>query len=159
MGSLSRLGFHAREERVISGLARWMGLLGRFQIVASTFIFVLFLAAAALVTAAEVIEPSGAAQAEQPLVSIGEVSRTTIGIVVAVVVGFSLLFFRGGMLLVSAAEDLETASSQPKGEEDARDLLESAVRRLRSYFVLETLLMTAAAVAVYAGTIMQWPGL
>lgn len=157
MRSLSRIPFDPREERVVSDLARWMGLLGRFQIVAATFIFVLLLAAAALVTTAEVLEPAaGAAADEQPLVSVGEVSRGAIAAVVAVVVGFSLVFFRGGMLLISAAEDLETVATT-----DERDghLLDAAVRRLRGYFVLETALMVAIAAAVYAATILRWPGL
>ncbi|MCZ7683743.1 MAG: hypothetical protein M5U28_35240 [Sandaracinaceae bacterium] len=113
MRTLSRVPFDPREVRVVSDLARWMGLLGRFQIVAATFIFLLLLAAAALVTTAEVLEPAaGAAADEQPLVSIGEVSRGTIAAVVAVVVGFSLVFLRGGMLLISAAEDLETVAAR-----------------------------------------------
>ncbi len=153
MRTLSRVPFDPREVRVVSDLARWMGLLGRFQIVAATFIFLLLLAAAALVTTAEVLEPAaGAATDEQPLVSIGEVSRGTIAAVVAVVVGFSLVFLRGGMLLISAAEDLETVAAKDERESH---LLDAAVRRLRSYFVLETLLMAAVAAGVYAATILQ----
>lgn len=153
MRTLSRIPFDPREVRVVSDLARWMGLLGRFQIVGSTFLFLLLLAAAALVTTAEVLEPAARAADEQPLVRIGEVSRTTVGLVVAVVVAFTLVFFRGGMLLVSAAEDLESVAAS-----DERDghLLDSAVRRLRSYFVLETLLMAGVAAVVYVATILRW---
>lgn len=151
MRSLSRIAFDKREERVVSDLARWLGLLGRFQIVGATFIFIMLLAVAALVTTAEVIEPAAGAASEQPLVSMGEVSRGTIGIVVAAVVGFTLVFFRGGMLLVSAAEDLETVVT--KDERDGH-FLDGAIRKLRSYFVLESLLMMVAAAAVYAATIL-----
>lgn len=153
MRSLSRIAFDKREEHVVTELARWLGLLGRFQIVGSTFIFVMLLAVAALVTAAEVLEPAAGASAEQPLVSIGEVSRTAIGITVAVVVGFTLIFFRGGSLLVSAAEDLETILH--KDERDGH-FLDNALRKLRSYFVMEAVLMAAAAAAVYAATILGW---
>ncbi len=152
MRTLSRIPFDPREIRVVSDLARWMGLLGRFQIVAATFLFLLLLAAAALVTTAEVLEPAAGAASDQPLVSIGEVSRGSIALVVAVFVGFSLVFVRGGMLLISAAEDLETVAA--KDERDGH-LLDAAVRRLRSYFVLETLLMAGIAAAVYAATIVQ----
>jgi hypothetical protein len=151
MRSLSRIAFDKREERVVSDLARWLGLLGRVQIVGATLIFIMLLAVAALVTTAEVIEPAAGAASEQPLVSMGEVSRGTIGIVVAAVVGFTLVFFRGGMLLVSAAEDLETVMT--KDERDGH-FLDGAIRKLRSYFVLESLLMMIAAAAVYAATIL-----
>jgi hypothetical protein len=151
MQSLSRIPFDPREVRVISGLARWMGMLGRFQILASTFLFVMLLAVAALVTAAEVLEPAAGAHAQQPLVSIGDVSRVAIAIVVAVVVGFSLVFFRGGMLLISAAEDLETVDETEKNAHH----IEDALRRLRGYFVLESIVMVALAGAVYAATILE----
>lgn len=156
MGSHSRLGLDPRETRVISDLTRWMGLLGRFQIVGATFLFVLLLAVAALVTTAEVLEPAAGPSPEAPLVSIGEVSRMGIGVVVAAVVAFSLVFLRGGMLLVSAAEDLDAAVSK---DERAEGALEAALRRLRSYFVLEALLMIAIAAATYAATILRWPGM
>ncbi len=155
MTSHSRLGFDPREERAVSDLTRWMGLLGRFQIVGATFLFVLLLAVAALVTTAEVLEPAAGPGPDAPLVSVGEVSRTTIGIVVAGVIAFSLVFLRGGMLLVSAAEDLDTAIAKDKRDDHA---LELALRRLRSYFVLESVLMVAVAAATYAATLLNTPG-
>lgn len=155
MTSHSRIGFDAREERVVSDLSRWMGLLGRFQIVGATFLFILLLAVAALVTTAEVLEPAAGPTPEAPLVSIGEVSRAGIGIVVAGVVAFSLVFLRGGMLLVAAAEDLDTAFAKDTRDESA---LETALRRLRSYFVLESILMAAIAAATYAATILSSQG-
>lgn len=138
---------------MVSDLARWMGLLGRFQVVAATFVFVLLLAAAALVTAVEVLEPGSA---EGLPVSIGEVSRTTMATIVAVVLGFTIVVLRGGMLLIASAEDLEGANG-----EDARvvEMLDGALRRLRAYFVLEGVLMAAIVVGTYAATILRWPGL
>jgi hypothetical protein len=155
MGSSSRIPFDPREERVVADLARWMGLLGRFQIVGATFVFILLLAAVALVTTAEVLEPAAGAEGEQPLVSIGEVSRTGIAITVAVVIGFSLVFLRGGMLLISAAEDLELVIT--KGEKDQLHL-DGALKRLRSYFILESILMTGVVALVYAVTLWQGAG-
>jgi hypothetical protein len=140
---------------VVLGLARWMGLLGRFQIVAATFIFVVLLAITGVVTTAEVLEPAANAAGEAPLVSIGEVPRGTVAIVVAVVVGFSLLFLRGGMLLISGAEDLEAVHSE---ESIDQAHLDSALGRLRNYFVLESLLMVVIAGATYAATIAGWGG-
>lgn len=155
MASKSRIPFDPREERVVADLARWMGLLGRFQFVAATFVFILLLAAVALVTTAEMLEPATGAEGEQALVSIGEVSRTGIGVTVAVVLGFSLVFLRGGMLLISAAEDLELLLTK-----DERDQLhlDAALRRLRSYFVLESVLMAGVVALVYAATILQGSG-
>ena len=151
--SLSRIPFDPREGRVLHGLARWMGLLGRFQVVAAVFLFVVLLGVTGLVTTAEVIEPAARAGAEEPLVSIGEVSKTGIAITVALVVGFSLLFLRGGMLLIGGAEDLESAIAS---EELGQHHLEEALGRLRGYFVLESVLMVGVAASVYAATILGW---
>lgn len=151
--SLSRIPFDPREGRVIAGLARWMGLLGRFQIVAAVFVFVVLLAVTGIVTTVEFIEPATSAGGEEPLVSIGEVSRGAIAAVIGVVVVLSLIFLRGGMLLLSAADDLETVVDQADNDQHA---LEGALRRLRSYFVLESLLMVLIAAGVYAATIAGW---
>lgn len=151
--SLSRIPFDPREARVLSGLARWMGLLGRFQIVAAVFIFVVLLGVTGLVTTAEVIEPATQAPEEQPLVSIGEVSRGAIAAVVAIVVGFSLVFLRGGMLLIAGAEDLENVAA-PEALDQHH--LEEALGRIRRYFILESLLMAGLAAATYAATIAGW---
>lgn len=150
--SLSRIPFDPREERVLGGLARWMGLLGRFQIVGAVFLFVVLLAVTGLVTTVEVIEPMTQG-GEEPLVSVGEVSRTAVALVVAAVVGFSLLFLRGGMLLLNAAEELETVVGT---DELDQHHLEDALSKLRTYFVLESILMIALAVGVYAATIAGW---
>lgn len=151
--SLSHIPFDPREERVIAGLAKWMGLLGRFQIVAAVFVFVVLLAVTGLVTTVELIEPASGS-GEEPLVELGEVSREAIGAVVAVVVILSLVFLRGGMLLLSAAEDLETVVG--KDAREGQPALEGALRRLRSYFVLESFLMVLFAGAIYAATIAGW---
>ena len=150
---LSRIPFDPREERVVLGLARWMGLLGRFQIVAATFIFVVLLAVTGIVTTAEVLEPAANAAGQVPLVSIGEVPRGTVAIVVAIVVAFSLLFLRGGMLLIAGAEDLESVHAKEALDQDH---LDSALGRLRTYFVLESLFMVVIAGATYAATIAGW---
>lgn len=150
--SLSKIPFDPREERVIFGLARWMGLLGRFQVVAAVFVFVLLLGVTGLVSTAEILEPVTRGSGEQPLVSIGEVSRTAVALTVTIVVGFSLIFLRGGMLLISGAEDLVNAANDSL----AQHHLEEALARLRRYFMLESLLMVGIAAATYAATIAGW---
>ena len=89
------------------------------------------------------------------LVSIGEVPREALAIAVAAVVVFSLIFLRGGMLLIGAAEDLELVLAT---DELDQHHLESALRRLRGYFVLESVLAAAALATVYTGAILRWPG-
>jgi hypothetical protein len=154
--SASRIPFDPREQRTVSDLVRWMNLLGRFQIIAATFTFIVFLAAVALVTTADVLEPVTRGAGDQPLFALGDVSRTAIAVFVAIVVGFSLLFMRGGMLLISSAEDLELMITT--GEKEQHHL-DGALRRLRSYFVLESILMAGIVVLVYAATILQGSGL
>ncbi len=151
--SLSRIPFDPREQRVVTGLAKWMGVLGRFQIVAAVFIFVALLAVTGIVTTIEVIEPATSSGGEAPLVSIGEVSRAAVAAVIGVVVVFSLIFLRGGMLLLSASDDLETVLSTDKLDQHH---LEGALQRLRSYFILEAFVLVALASGVYAATIAGW---
>jgi len=150
--SLSRIPFDPREQRVVTGLAKWMGVLGRFQIVAAVFIFVVLLGVTGIVTTVEVIEPATSA-GEAPLVSIGEVSRGAVAAVIGAVVVFSLIFLRGGMLLLSASDELETVISTDDLDQHH---LEGALRRLKSYFVLEAFVMVALASGIYAATIAGW---
>ena len=153
--SLSRIPFDPREERVIAGLARWMGRLGRFQIVAAGFVFILLLAATGVVSMVELIEPATATAGDTPLISIGDVPRFAIAGTIAAVVVLSLVVLRGGMLLLSAAEDLESVVTT---DELDQHHLEGALRRLKSYFVLESCLMLVGAAATYAATISGWGG-
>jgi hypothetical protein len=152
MAFTTRRGFVPRDQRIIHELARWMGLLGRFQVVAATFVLLLLLAGAAVVTTIEMLDP---AQAEGLPVSIGNVSRTTMAVTTVATLFVTVLFLRGGMLLISSAEDLEETSA-----EDARVIehLDSALRRLRAYFVLESVLMACVAAAAYVGAFLRWPG-
>lgn len=145
--------FDPREARVLRGLARWMSLLGRFQIVGAVFLFVVLLVVTGVVTTAEVIEPAMNAPGDAPLISIGEVKKGVLAAVVGGVVAFLLVFLRGGMLLISGAEDLEALSDEHTLDTTS---LEEAVRRLRNYFILESLLMLALAAGVYALTIAGW---
>jgi hypothetical protein len=125
--SLSRIPFDPREEKTISSLARWMGLLGRAQIVAGAFV---------LVTATEF--SAGSEVEEPPLVSVGEVSRETVAGIVAGVLLYSWLIFRGGMLLIGAAEGFEKVVATDDLDQQH---LEEALRKLRQYFIIECILV------------------
>ncbi len=81
---------------------------------------------------------------QPPLIEIGNVSREVVGAAVAAVLVFSLVFFRGGMLLIGAAEDLDgMVAKEPAGQ------LESALSRTRRYFILEVLGFAALAAVAY----------
>ena len=129
-----------------------MGRLGRFQIVAAVFVFVVLLAVTGIVATVELMGPI-TESGEAPLVSVGEVSRGLVAAIVSVIVVSTLVFLRGGMLLVSASDEIDAVVST-----DALDQhhLEAALQRLRSYFMLEALVMVALAVAIYAAIISGW---
>ena len=129
-----------------------MGRLGRFQIVAAVFIFVMLLAVTGIVGTVELMEPI-AESGEAPLISMGEVSRGAVAAVVAAIVVFTLIFLRGGMLLVSASDEIDAVVSTDSLDQHH---LEAALQRLRSYFMLEALVMVALAAAIYAATIAGW---
>lgn len=140
----SRPPFDARERRVIHGLCRWVGMLGRFQIIGAVFVFLLLLAGAGLVATLGGFEDAGDNEYEQPLVTFGEVSSTTLTVGVVAMSLFALIFLHGGMLLLGAADDIDAALREDGTEHPH---LAGALNRLRSYFVLETGLMSALAVA------------
>ena len=54
-----------------------------------------------------------------------------------------------------AAEDLGTVAST---DDLGQHHMEGALQRLRTYFVLESLLMIGVVAAAYAGTILGWGG-
>jgi hypothetical protein len=150
---LESIPFDTREERVVAGLARWMGLLGRFQIVSATALVVMLLVTVAIVTSAEFFEP----EVEEGLapITLGEAidGQTLLGGLIALG-AFCFVFLRGGALLIAAAEDLEHLLATDDLDQHH---LESALRRLRAYFVLECLLvgfgMVAAGILATVGVL------
>ncbi|MGF1470040.1 MAG: hypothetical protein ACFCGT_28300 [Sandaracinaceae bacterium] len=148
--SAPRVPFDPREERVIAGLARWMGLLGRFQILAAVAILLGLLTVLGLVTTADVFEPQSAPASDTPpLVSIGEVEPEATALAILGIGVLGLLFFRGGLHLIAGAEDLEAAI----GPDDlSQHYLEEALRKLRGYFMLELVVVSGL------GLILGWVG-
>jgi hypothetical protein len=127
------------QERAIDGAARWMGLLGRFQVLAGGLIALLVVVAA--LTWAINQTPSGEVESSTTpsLVRLGEVSTETLALSCGIILAFGLLLLRGGVLLTDAAEDLE--------HHVTGRFVEAGLGHLAGYFVTEIALV-AVAIAV-----------
>jgi hypothetical protein len=128
-----------RDERLVDGAARWMGMLGRFQVLFGGLVLLLVLGAGLALWLTDAIEDGGDASATTPpLVTLGEVEPTTLLGIAALVVLLGGVLLRGGTLLIDAAEDFERHLANKAGREP---LLVDGMRRLGSYFILESLIV------------------
>ncbi len=148
---LGELPFDARDGRAIDGTARWMGTLGRFQVLAGALLLLLAIGAVVAWTLAAVTAPEVASDTTPPLVQLGEVSTTELVIAVWVVALFGLLVLRGGVLLTDAAEDLEhhvhAQAEETPYLEDALDSLAKAT------FIDASLVAAATAGLAWVGSL------
>lgn len=143
---LAELPFELRDERTIDGTARWMGMLGRFQVLAGSLAL---LGAVGLVlgwTYSSATAPEVESDTTPPLVRLGEVSSAEVGVAIAVVVAVGLLVLRGGVLLTDAAEDLEHHIHANDGE---APYLEDALVALAKAFAIDATLLALAGAALY----------
>lgn len=136
MRSVSIIPFDAREQRVLLGLARWMGLLGRCQVVAAIALTLTLMTLLGMITTAEVFEASSRGADTPPLVTVGDVSWEAATAVAVAVFALAVVLFRGGVLLIVGAEDLEGVLGP---DELDQHHLEKGLRRLSDYFLLELL--------------------
>ena len=151
--ALSRIPFDPREERVIDGLARWMGVLGRFQVLAGGLLLLTVLGIAIAYGTTTGAAPAARSDTTPPLVQLGEVPmELVIGIAVAVVL-LGAILLRGGVLLTDAAEDLERVVHTDDLDQHH---LEHALRRLRSYYRMELLLMALLLAVVVWWAVPGW---
>lgn len=148
---LARLPFDARDERAIDGTARWMGMLGRFQVLAGALVLLVSVGVTVAWTFAAVTAPEVESETTPPLVRLGEVSNTQLSIVLACVVFVGLLVLRGGVLLTDAAEDLE--HHVHSSDEDAPYLEDALTALARAFFIDATLAGIAAAAFVWLGSL------
>lgn len=138
-----RLALAPADARVVDGAARWMGMFGRFQVLAGGLCIVLVLLAAFSHWLSGMLEDASESSTSPPVVTLGDVSSTAVlGVALGVLVLGGLLV-RGGTLLIDSAEDLERAL-HVRGETDA-DLFDSGLRRLGAYLALESILVAAVA--------------
>ncbi len=132
--SLSEVALADPDGRAIDRAARWMGMLGRFQVLAGGGL-ALVVAVGGIVWA---LNQAGPVEVESsttpPLVRLGEVSTESAALAGAIVLAFGLLFLRGGVMLTDAAEDLERHASGRA--------VEAGLRHLAGYFVTEILVVS-----------------
>jgi hypothetical protein len=150
--SLSRIPFDPREERVIDSMARWMGMLGRFQVLAGGFMLLLVIGGFLAYGTTEALEQAEPAATETtpPLISLGDIDPVAAWVTAGVFALVGALVLRGGILLTDSAEDFERMIH--RSEDLAQHHLEGALRQLRAYFVVETLL----AVGLLAAALLTW---
>lgn len=146
--SVSRIPFDPREERVIDGLARWMGVLGRFQVLAGGILLLGVLGVAIAYGMTTGASPTTSSDTTPPLVRLGEVPFEAVIAAGAVVVALGALLLRGGVLLTDAAEDLEHVVHTDDLDQHH---LENALRRLRGYYRMELFLT-----AVFLAAVLWW---
>ena len=133
--SISGFPFDRRESKVIAGLAQWMGLLGRLQILAAVFALIILLTGLFLYLSTELSTPTDATTSLSPPIVLGEVSNEALLTLSAIITVLATVFLRGGALLVSGAEDLEEVLAT---NERDQALLNTCLHRLHRYFILET---------------------
>jgi hypothetical protein len=108
---LGEIALAPEEARAIDRAARWMGMLGRFQVLAGGVLALIVIVGGAIWAINQASPVDQASSTTPPLVRLGEVSSEAAGIVGAFVLAFALLFLRGGVMLTDAAEDLEQHAS------------------------------------------------
>lgn len=151
--SVSRAPFDPREERVVDGLARWMGVLGRFQVLAGGVLLLSVLGIAIAYATTGSASPAAASDTTPPLVQLGEVPFEAIVAIAIGIVAIGVILLRGGVLLTDAAEDLERVIHT---DDPDQHHLENALRRLRAYFRMEILLVAATLASVVYWAVPGW---
>lgn len=151
MRRLAQLPFDPRDERTIDGTARWMGTLGRFQVLAGALGLLLAVGAIVAWTFGAVMAPEVESDTTPPLVRLGEVSTTQLVGAVAIVVFLAVLVLRGGVLLTDAAEDLEHHIHAT--DEDAPYLEDAFVALAKAFFLDATLVAIVGGALVWLGSL------
>lgn len=153
--ALTRIPFDPAEERVIDSMARWMGVLGRFQVLAGGLLMLTVLGVAIAYGATEAFSeaPGAAADTAPPLVTLGEVTLEALAKLGAATLALGVLVLWGGVLMIDAAEDLEHVVHTERTDER---YLENALRRMRSFYRIEALLTLLVLAAALAWAIPGW---
>ena len=142
---LSEIALAPDEERAIDRAARWMGMLGRFQVLAGG-VLSLIVGIGGIVWAVNDASPVEVeSSTTPPLVRLGEVSTQSAAIAGAIMLAFGLLFLRGGVMLTDAAEDIERHTTGRS--------FEAGLRHLAGYYVTEIFLIAIVmGIAIALGT-------
>lgn len=146
------LALDPRDARLLDGAARWMGMMGRFQVLLGGLALFLIVGAGLALWLTDAADASDASATTPPLVTLGEVDPVAVAAGAAVIALLSALVVRGGALLIDAAEDFERYLHQVSAAtSDADALLLDGLRRLGTYFVIESLLVAVVLGAVVLG--------
>lgn len=138
----ARIALDPRDQRLVDGASRWMGMLGRFQVLFGGLVLLLEIGAAIAYWLIDRLDEAAAtSETTPPVVSLGTVSNETVAILAVAILVFGGVMVRGGTLLIDAAEDFERHLHQ---KDDADRLLYDGLKRLGTYFVLESLLVAGA---------------
>ena len=156
--TLAELPFDAREERAIDTTARWMGTLGRFQILSGGLLLLLCVSVGVAWTFSAVTAAEVETDTTPPLVRLGEVSNLQMAIAMSLVALFAIIILRGGVLFNDAADDLEhhIHTSEPAGQPPGQGAtyLEDAISSLGRALWLDTIIaFVLACVLVWLGTL------
>lgn len=151
MRRLASLPLDARDERTIDGTARWMGALGRFQVLAGALVLLVSMGVVVAWTFAAVTAPEVESDTTPPLVRLGEVSAWQFGGALAAVVFLGVLALRGGVLLTDAAEDLE--HHVHSNDDDAPYLEDALVALAKAFFIDATLLGIVGGTLLWLGSL------
>lgn len=151
-GASRALALDPRDARLVDGAARWMGMLGRFQVLFGGLTLFLIVGAGLALWLTDAADASDASATTPPLVTLGEVDPLAVAAGAAVIALLAALVVRGGTLLIDAAEDFERYLHQVSAATtDGDALLLDGLRRLGTYFVLESLLVAVVLGAVVLG--------
>jgi len=155
-GASKALALDPRDARLVDGAARWMGMLGRFQVLFGGLTLFLVVGAGLALWLTDAADGSDASATTPPLVTLGEVDPLAVAAVAAVIAMMAALMVRGGTLLIDAAEDFERYLAQVSNPSqasavDGDSLLLDGLRRLGTYFVLESLLVAVVLAGVVFG--------
>lgn len=134
---LAEIALAPEDARAIDRAARWMGMLGRFQVLAGGVLALIVIVGGAVWAINQASPLEAVSSTTPPLIRLGEVSSQAAGIAGAFVLAFALLFLRGGVMLTDAAEDLEQHASGRS--------IEAGLGHLAGYYVTEIL---ATAIAI-----------
>lgn len=150
------LALDPRDARLVDGAARWMGMLGRFQVLFGGLTLFLVVGAGLALWLTDAADGSDASATTPPLVTLGEVDPLAVAAVAAVIAALAALVVRGGTLLIDAAEDFERylhqiSQARVSGASDGDAILLDGLRRLGTYFVLESFLVAVVLAAVVFG--------
>lgn len=122
-------------------------MLGRFQVLLGGLLLLFAVGAGLAFWLTDAMEGGDTSATTPPLVTLGEVEPLVVAVVFGIVMLVGGVLVRGGALLIDAAEDFERHLAQ-KDRNDA--LLLDGMRRLGTYFLLESLLVAATLAGLIA---------